>query len=138
MLYRHPGVSIITIFVPMWILGLITLMIFFMSESFDNRIINTATVYISFATYFQVIRSVLPKSSHISLMEIFVYCIISICIFAIGETMIMRSNPSIIEIHPFERVLFMISFLIEVISFLMVSGGLLFHLLILKPSYNKV
>ena len=90
MLYRLPSVAITTIFIPLWVMGFITICIYTMSPDIDARLTFAATIYVSFAAYFQVIRSALPKSPHISMMEIIVYAIIAICVLGVSRTLTLK------------------------------------------------
>ena len=89
-LYRLPSVAITTIFIPLWVMGFITICIFTMSSSVDARLTFAATIYVSFAAYFQVIRSALPKSPQLSMMEVIVYAIIAICVLGVSRTLTIR------------------------------------------------
>lgn len=72
-LYRRPIISLLTIFLPLWLLGLISLGIFFQSNELADRIASIATVMIAHIAFMPVIRGQLPPSPRIAFIEILVY-----------------------------------------------------------------
>ena len=49
-LYRHPLVSLLTIFLPLWFLGFLNLGIYFQEYSLADRIASIATVMIAYVS----------------------------------------------------------------------------------------
>ena len=98
----------------------------------DSRITFAATIYVSFAAYFQVIRSALPKSPNISMMEIIVYAIISICVLGVIRTLnLINYHEYNIWYDPY----FIVSGALLIGSILIIIGGFIIYKLILEPQY---
>ncbi len=55
-LYKFPAVSIATIFLPLWLLGVINLGIFFQSNDLGGRIASLAALMIAFVALIPTIR----------------------------------------------------------------------------------
>jgi hypothetical protein len=72
-MYKYPGVNLISIFVPLWILGLINLFIFFQERALANRIAGIATLTLAFIAFIPTINDTIPQTPNIKLVEILVY-----------------------------------------------------------------
>ena len=102
-----------------------------MSDSVDARLTFAATIYVSFAAYFQVIRSALPKSPNLSLMEIIVYAIIAVCVLGVGRTLTIRQyQPEL-----WDDSLFIISLALLIGSIVIILGGFIVHKFYLERQY---
>ena len=55
-LYRLPIVPLLTISLPIWILGWVSLAIFFQDFGLGDRIASIATVMIAYTQFFVIIR----------------------------------------------------------------------------------
>lgn len=55
-LYKYPLVSIITIFLPLWLLSIINLGIFFQEPGLGDRIGSLSTLLIAFVALIPTIR----------------------------------------------------------------------------------
>ena len=55
-LYKIPGVTLATIFVPLIFLGLINLAIFFQEPALGDRVLSIATLMIAFVGLIPIIR----------------------------------------------------------------------------------
>ena len=55
-LYKFPTVTIATIFLPLWLLGIINLGIFFQDNNLADRIASIAALMIAFVALFPTIR----------------------------------------------------------------------------------
>ena len=137
-MYRMPFIAISTIFFPLWVMGFIMVSIFFMSydqpQSIDARVTFAATVYVSFAAYFQVIRGALPKSSNLSIMEILVYAIIGICVLGVVRSL---SKNEDLQADPWGDPLFWVSIFFFSVSLVVILGGFLVHKLCMEPKYRR-
>jgi hypothetical protein len=72
-LYKYPGVNLISIFVPLWILGIINLFIFFQERVLADRIAGIATLTLAFIAFIPTINDKIPQTPNIKLVEILVY-----------------------------------------------------------------
>ena len=67
-LYKFPFVTLVTIFVPLWLLGIINLGIFFQNSGLSDRIGSIAALMIAYVALIPVIRSALPPNPSITLV----------------------------------------------------------------------
>ena len=65
--------SLVTIFLPLWLLGIMNLGIFFQDNGLADRIGSLAGLMIAFVALIPVIRSELPPNPNITFVEILVY-----------------------------------------------------------------
>lgn len=65
-LYKYPSVALATIFIPLWLLGLINLFVFFQTSTLDNRLATIATLMIAFVALIPTIRGSLPMTPTIT------------------------------------------------------------------------
>jgi hypothetical protein len=61
------------VFVPLWLLGLINLGIYFQNEELSDRIGSIIGLMLAFIAYIPTIRSAIPPSSNLVFMEVMVY-----------------------------------------------------------------
>jgi hypothetical protein len=72
-MYKKPQVSFIILFVPMWLISIINLGIFFQSSSLGDRMASIITLMLALVAFFPVIREELPPSKKIVLADYMVY-----------------------------------------------------------------
>lgn len=59
-LYKYPGANLVSIFVPLWVLGFINLLIFFQDTSLSGRISAIATLTLAFIAFIPTINAQIP------------------------------------------------------------------------------
>lgn len=67
-LFRTPVIDLLTIFLPLWLLGFINLLIFFQDNNFGDRLANITGVMIAFSALIPTIRSQIPPAPQITLV----------------------------------------------------------------------
>lgn len=72
-LYKYPGVNLVSIFLPLWVLGFINLLIFFQDRSLSGRIAAIATLTLAFIAFIPTINEQIPQTPNIKLVEILIY-----------------------------------------------------------------
>jgi hypothetical protein len=72
-LYKEPGSTLYTIFLPLLLLSLINLAIFFQNADLHDRIASVSLLMLAFVSLIPTLRSQLPPSSEISMVEWMVY-----------------------------------------------------------------
>ena len=65
-LYRIPIVSLLTTSLPIWILGWVSLAIFFQDFALADRIASIATVMVAYTSYLTVVRQEIPPTPNIT------------------------------------------------------------------------
>lgn len=73
-LYKFPFVPLFIVLVPLALLGVINIAIFFQDYSLGDRVGNIATLMIAFVGMIPVIREQIPPTPYVTLIEIFIYC----------------------------------------------------------------
>ena len=91
-LYKFPAIGLFTIFVPLWLLGVINIGIFFQDTGLADRIGSLAGLMIAFVALIPVIREQLSPNPNITLVEIFVYLQSLTTIFCLIESWIVRDD----------------------------------------------
>lgn len=71
-IYKHPGLSILTVFIPIWILGLIGLCVFFQEQGFGSRLATIAVLVLAFVAFLPTINSSIPPSPDIKLVDLLI------------------------------------------------------------------
>jgi hypothetical protein len=59
-LFRRPGVPLLTIFIPLILLGVINLGIFFQKETLGKRFVNITALMVSYVALIPTIREQVP------------------------------------------------------------------------------
>ena len=72
-LYKYPGASLVSIFVPLWVVGFINLLIFFQANDLGGRIASIATLTLAFIAFIPTINEQIPQTPYIKLIEILIY-----------------------------------------------------------------
>lgn len=72
-LYRIPIVSLLTIFFPIWLLGVASLVIFFQDFALADRVASIATILLAFIAFMPVIREQIPPNPKLTFIEILLY-----------------------------------------------------------------
>jgi len=67
-LYKKPVVAMITIFLPLWLLSVIMLGIYFQDSSLSNRLNNLSVLLIAYIGLVGIIRGQLPQSPKVTLI----------------------------------------------------------------------
>lgn len=72
-LYKYPGNSLITIFLPVLLLAMLSLAIFFQEPQLSGRIGSIATMFLGYIALIPSIKEQLPPSSKLTVIETLVY-----------------------------------------------------------------
>lgn len=72
-LYKYPGNSLATIFIPIELLALVSLAIFFQEPELSGRIGAIATMILGYIALIPSIKEQLPPSSKLTIIESVVY-----------------------------------------------------------------
>ena len=77
----------ITIFIPLWLLGVLTLGIFFQEPDLGARIASLATIMMAYVAFLPSIRAELPPSPNVTFVDIMIYLEIFMTFFCFMERM---------------------------------------------------
>lgn len=70
--YKFPAISIISIFVPLWLLGLLNLFVFFQDNSLADRIASIATLTLAYIAFIPEINNNIPDNPGVLFIEILI------------------------------------------------------------------
>lgn len=85
-IYKYPGLSILTIFIPIWILGLIGLGVFFQEQGFGARLATVAVLILAFVAFLPTINNSIPQSPNIKLVDLLILLQITSTILLLVES----------------------------------------------------
>lgn len=71
--YKHPGVNLIEIFIPIWILGFINVLVFFQANNLAEKLAIIATIALAFIAFFPTINESVPNTPEIKMIDILIY-----------------------------------------------------------------
>ena len=89
-LYKYPGNVLITIFLPMLLLALLSLAIFFQEAELSGRIGSIATMFLGYIALIPSIKEQLPPSAKLTVIEALVYIETLCCMLCLYESFIIR------------------------------------------------
>ena len=134
-LYKYPGNALATIFIPVFLLSLLSLAIFFQQNDLSNRIGSIATMVLGYIALIPSIKEQLPPSSRITVIEIVIYISTLCCLFSLVESFLIDDDKGYQFIW-WENKLFLLCLFTHMGIFLFVSVLMLLHKLVWEPSYN--
>ena len=73
-MFRSPEDSILNIFLPLILLGVINLGIFFQDSAIDSRIQSITSLMIAFVALIPTIQDEIPSHPKMTIVEMMVYC----------------------------------------------------------------
>lgn len=86
-MYKYPFNSIVSIFLPLWLLAIINLAIFYQDYALGSRIAAIASLMVAYVAFIPVIRKKIPPSRKIIFVEILVYAIAFTCFIALVHSL---------------------------------------------------
>lgn len=89
-IYKFPLATFTTIIVPLFLLGILNMSIYFQESTLSNRIQSLTNIMLAFVALVPVIKKELPFSSRLTMVEIFTYLEITCCLFCFWESMSIR------------------------------------------------
>jgi hypothetical protein len=89
-IYKYPAVSILTIFIPIWILGLIGLFVFFQEPTLSARLATIAVLALAFVAFLPTINESIPQTPTVKMIDILVLMQLTAVILLIVESYNVR------------------------------------------------
>jgi hypothetical protein len=127
-MYKHPYISLMTIFFPLWSLSLYNLFMFFQGNDLSMRISNGATLVLALFAFIPTIRDQLPDTPNILLAEVLIYSLsLTFHLTLIQSYIISKEDPATYKMNWKEDIFFIISALISIVSVLIVIVLSLLH-----------
>lgn len=134
-LYKYPGNSLMTIFIPLFLLSLLSLAIFFQPNDLSARLGSIATMVLGYIALIPSIKEQLPPSSRITVIEIVIYISTLCCLFSLVESLLI--DESSYHFHWSQNFLFLMCLTIHGCIFVFVLALMAKHKLVWEPGYNK-
>jgi hypothetical protein len=125
-----------TIFLPLWLLAIINLGIFFQDNTLSDRIASIAALMIAFVALIPTIRDQIPPNPRIVFIEILVYFETLTSLFALIHSLDVRKDEEF-DLVWYESGLFMVSLFITLLTILIVLVMMCLHYFIWEPNYNR-
>ena len=75
-----------TIFLPLWLLAVLNLGVFFQDDNLADRIASIASLALAFIAFIPTIREQIPPSPSIVFVEILVYLVAATSLLALGQS----------------------------------------------------
>jgi hypothetical protein len=85
-IYKFPGISILTIFIPIWIIGLIGLFVFFQEAAFGARLATVAVLALAFVAFVPTINASVPRTPEVKLVDILILMELAAVILLLVES----------------------------------------------------
>jgi hypothetical protein len=87
-MYKHPGVNLFEIFVPLWILGFINIIVYFQANNLAEKLAIIATITLAFIAFIPTINETVPSTPEIKLIDILIYLEVLTTILTIIDSLI--------------------------------------------------
>lgn len=139
-MYRYPSNTLVIIFVPMGILSFINLMIFWADVTdVSSKLQTVAGLMIAYAALLPVIRSKIPPSPRVTLMEYMIYALSLNVVFSSLETVLGLIRYKRNGTYKFvwdKNWAFLLSMSITIATFAILVFLSIIHKLVWEPRYN--
>jgi hypothetical protein len=134
-LYKFPGNAWATIFIPMFMLSLLSIFIFLQtSTSIEEKLGSIATFVLGFIALIPNIKAELPQSQKISLSEIIVYLESMNCMLGLAEQVF--GGPAKKKSTIWSSPIFIFSLILHFACFAVSMTLLCLHYFVWEPLYN--
>jgi hypothetical protein len=90
-MYRFPLTDLITIFVPLLLLSLINLTIFFQDNTLSGRVSSIATLMVAYSAFLPTVRTRIPPSPNFTFIDFFVYSLLSSSVLCLLRSYLDRN-----------------------------------------------
>lgn len=138
-LYKYPGSSLATIFIPLWILGLATLAVFFQGPGLGNALQNLGTLLLAFIAFIPTIHEKIPPYPGILLVEVLVYLETFTCLLALLDMYLIRGNDPTTYVYDWTADgIFLTALIINLFTVLAVGLAFFIHKVHWEPNYNTI
>ena len=134
-LYKYPGNGLVTIFLPVLLLALLSLAIFFQEPQLSGRIGSIATMFLGYIALIPSIKEQLPPSSKLTVIETLVYIETICCMLCLYESFMICDEENYKFIWE-QNYTFLICLAIHSGVFLFVLSLYTIHKLRWEPNYN--
>jgi hypothetical protein len=129
-----PTTTILTVFIPIWLLGVINIAIYFQKTEFKDRIANLSLVILAYMAFFPTIRDKIPPSPNFTIIDIILYALLLTSLLSLISSGYTDGKD---DWGWYRDPLFIISAAIVILTALIVIVLLTIYALIWNPEYNK-
>ena len=136
-LYKYPGNALMTIFIPLFLLSLLSQAIFFQPNDLTSRLGSIATMVLGYVSLISSVKGQLPPSSRLTIIQIVIYVQTLCCLLSLIESLLINSAADY-EFHWYKNPLFLICSVITGGLFLFMMGMMVTHKIVWEPRYNKI
>lgn len=136
-MYRYPFTTVLTVFLPILLLAIITLAIFFQDFGFAGRIASIATLMVAYSAFLPTVRESLPPSPNMTMFDVILYSLIFTSLLCLIRSWIDRERDTTVDPYDWATDPFYIaSVVIVALSGFIVVLGLLIHKCKWERYYN--
>ena len=136
--YKYPIMDALTIFIPLVLITILTLFTFAQGPEYNDKIGNIATLMIVYVGLVPVIADSLPPTTSITLIDIVVYFQLTINVLCLARGYTIRSYDAqqFNDYRLFDDPLFIISFVIAIVSGIILVALLAYYCIMKGWYYN--
>ena len=124
--YHYPFATLFGLLLPMWSLALYNLMIYFQGNDLSMRISNSVFIDLSLLDYIPTIRSQLPGTPNLLLIEVLLYSLAVTFHLTIIDSYLVYQTPDY-QMNWKTNILFIISLVISLMTVVIVLALSLIH-----------
>jgi hypothetical protein len=138
-MYKHPFSSLVGLCIPIWVLAVINLCIYYqVSNDLASKIGAIGTVTLSFVAFVPTVNEKIPQTSVVKLVEIIIYVQIATTFLTLYDAMVNRHmDPTVYETVWTSNVCFLITISINLLCGAIVVLLFLVHKIWWEYVYTK-
>ena len=135
--YKHPGVNLMEIFIPLWILGFINLIVFFQDNYLVDKMFTISTLALAYIAFIPTINEAVPNTPEIKLIDIMIYLEIMSTVFTtIDSLYTAQTQPVTYKVVWNENAWFIITLVVNLAIVVLVLTMFVLHKLWWERVYS--
>ena len=131
--YKMPGNAWSTIFIPVFMLAVLSIALYFPNSSLETEVGAVATMVLAFIALIPSIKAQLPQTQKMSVTEWIVYIEALNCMVSLVDNLVTTHQPKKVWRNKF----FLCSLAVHVLCLVVAVALLLMHKLIWLRQYNR-
>ena len=94
-IYRMPGNKILTVFLPLFILGIFVLSCFKIDPSLDNMLPNLGMLLLAYVAFLPTVRAEIPSVSYATLTDVIIYSYLTSCLVTLLYSLVCENYTDV-------------------------------------------
>lgn len=137
-MYKYPFTTVLTIFLPIMMLAVLNLAVFFQENSLSGRISSLATIMVAYTAFLPTVRDRIPPSPTITAMDLILMGLCCNCMLCLLRSFLdFGQDPSYIYDWKSDP-LYLLSLTAIATIGIIVIAALVIHKTIWEPKYNRL